>query len=100
MFYFWHLKQLCFPNFNLTFRLVTAFLSRDFLTALAAKMGRRGGQKKAAKKSGAEADLDPVDATTEALASMFRPIPQNKRNELNGVVDKLLQLVIVIFCWT
>ena len=61
-------------------------------------MGRRGGQKKAAKKSGAEADLDPVDATTEALASMFRPIPQNKRNELNGVVDKLLQLVIASCC--
>jgi hypothetical protein len=60
-------------------------------------MGRRGGQKKAAKKSGAESDLDPVDATTEALASMFRPIPQNKRNELNGVVEKLLQLVLLDF---
>ena len=58
-------------------------------------MGKRGGQKKAAKKSAADsdADLNPVDATAEALASMFRPIPQNKRNELNGVVEKLLHLV-------
>jgi hypothetical protein len=57
-------------------------------------MGKRG-QRKTNKKS--EADLDPVEATAEAMASMFRPIPQNKRNELNGVVEKLLLVVMAIF---
>ena len=89
-------EQLCFPSFaHFPVCCCCIFSLGPFSTSSVAKMGRRGGQKKAAKKSGAEADLvDPVDATTEALASMFRPIPQNKRNELNGVVDKLLQLVI------
>ncbi len=56
-------------------------------------MGKRGQRRPNKKSEAAESDLDPVDATADALASMFRPIPQNMRNELNGVVEKLLLLV-------
>ena len=58
-------------------------------------MGKRGGQRRPNKKAEAETESS-VDLAAEALASMFRPIPQNMRNELNGVVEKLLHLVM--FC--
>jgi hypothetical protein len=60
-------------------------------------MGKRGQRRPNKKSEATESDLDPVDATADALASMFRPIPQNMRNELNGVVEKLLMLVKIIF---
>ena len=57
-------------------------------------MGKRGQRRPAKKTSGAETETEnTVDLAAEALASMFRPIPQNMRNELNGVVEKLLHLV-------
>lgn len=55
-------------------------------------MGKRGGQRRPNKKAEADSE-NSVDLAAEALASMFRPIPQNMRNELNGVVEKLLHLV-------
>ena len=64
-------------------------------TYLLLKMGKRGGQRRPNKKAEAETESS-VDLAAEALASMFRPIPQNMRNELNGVVEKLLHLVM--FC--
>ena len=57
-------------------------------------MGKRGQRRPAKKTGGAESETEnSVDLAAEALASMFRPIPQNMRNELNGVVEKLLHLV-------
>jgi hypothetical protein len=57
------------------------------------KMGKRG-QRRPAKKTGGEPEAEnPVDLAAEAMACMFQPIPQDKRNALNGVVEKLLHLV-------
>jgi histone-lysine N-methyltransferase SETD3 len=52
-------------------------------------MGRRG-QKKGAK--GGEKSKEDVFSKEELLDALYQPMPPNKRNELNGIVEKLLNL--------
>ena len=52
-------------------------------------MGRRG-QKKGKKGAGNE-DNDTF-SNEELMSALFQPMAPNKRNELNGIVEKLLNL--------
>ena len=54
-------------------------------------MGRRG-QKKNKKPTSTEKDDTEKVTNEELMELMFQPMPPNKRAELNGIVEKLLNL--------
>ena len=55
-------------------------------------MGRRGQNKKAAKKASDENKNDLKSDDTDDLFALFQPMAPNKRAELNGIVEKLLNM--------